>query len=65
MKDLGPIPIKQATSNTYAWQTRVQICERPGTHLNQSGTPKYPQFDYLLVPLGQMVQELEHINVSG
>ena len=44
-------------------RTRVQPRERPGTHPNESGTIKYPQFDYLHISLAQTVQELEHDQV--
>ena len=44
---------------TDTWRTRVQTRERPGTHPNESGTPKYPHFDPLHASLAQTVQELE------
>ena len=44
---------------TDMWRIRVQPLERPGTHSNESGTIKYPHFDYLHVSLRQMVQELK------
>ena len=44
-------------------RSRVQPRERPGTHPNESGTIKYPQFDYLHTSLAQTVQELEHDQV--
>ena len=88
VRDLEPIPMNQAPSNTPilttlhislrqtvqelwfdqvlthytrtdTWRTRVQPRERPGTHPNESGTIKYPHFDYLHVSLRQTVQELQ------
>ena len=46
-------------TRTDTWRTRVQTRERPGTHPNVSGTPKYPHFDLLHAALAQTVQELE------
>ena len=46
-------------TRTDTWRTRVQTRERPGTHPNESGTPKYPHFDPLHASLAQTVQELE------
>ena len=46
-------------TRTDTWRTRVQTRERPGTHSNESGTLKYPQFDYLHADLAQTVQELQ------
>ena len=41
------------------FHSHTQSRERPGTHPNESGTIKYPHFDYLHISLCQTVQELQ------
>ena len=47
------------------WWKRVQPHERPGTHPNESGTIKYPHFDYLRISLHQTVQEFDTLQLYG
>ena len=52
-------------TRTDTCRTRVRTRERPGTHPNQSGTLKYPHFDYSHASLAQTVQKLESNPGSG